>query len=437
MLSPGRIWTAAGVCLGLFVAALAWLSLRAIETDRAEQDARAQAAVEENVRLALWRMDTRLAALVADENMRPTYNYTSVLTIPSRTSGNKNGRVENMFLCSPLLNTKPAEIRTYFQVDAEGEASLPSLPPVQWRETLTPNFYMADNTAPETQRLSELRALLKKRDVAAALTQAFADDPYLRNMPYDGEQQIPQFAVVAPNAKAEPVQVFNGYFANNDLNAADSLNNLALLPETNGNATQLSQNGGNATITNSSPRYINPQNDGFSRGGRGATIEAQRRGSLAAASRPGLRHASRRSTIVTQSKRVSATGGLRRFQFAESQKLRQQRQRCRSRGHQQSLGVELRLDRRRPENRAADRTSQPHDAAVDRARSVAGAPRQRRRQTDHAGVLAGLVGDPQGPAGVGDRSVAERRSGTGFRHAVGRPARVGFVAHPLGPGGVT
>ena len=64
---PLHVWTAYGICLAVAAAALAGLTTRAIEADRAEAAARQEAAVEENVRLALWRIDSMLAALVARE----------------------------------------------------------------------------------------------------------------------------------------------------------------------------------------------------------------------------------------------------------------------------------------------------------------------------------------------------------------------------------
>jgi signal transduction histidine kinase len=61
-------------CLAIAAAGLGALTHRAIEADRADNRARQEAAVEENVRLALWRIDSALAAIVAREtaNVRRT-----------------------------------------------------------------------------------------------------------------------------------------------------------------------------------------------------------------------------------------------------------------------------------------------------------------------------------------------------------------------------
>lgn len=73
-MKPRHAWIAFAACLAVAAAGLAALTHRALEADRAEAAARHEAAVEENVRLALWRIDSSLAALVAREtaNVRGT-----------------------------------------------------------------------------------------------------------------------------------------------------------------------------------------------------------------------------------------------------------------------------------------------------------------------------------------------------------------------------
>jgi signal transduction histidine kinase len=73
-MKPLNAWIAFAACLAIAAAGLAALTHRALEADRAEAAARHEAAVEENVRLALWRIDSTLAALVAREtaNVRGT-----------------------------------------------------------------------------------------------------------------------------------------------------------------------------------------------------------------------------------------------------------------------------------------------------------------------------------------------------------------------------
>ncbi len=73
-MSPRGAWAAYAACLAIAATGLAALTYRALEADRAEATARQEAAVEENVRLSLWRIDAALTALVAREtaNVRTT-----------------------------------------------------------------------------------------------------------------------------------------------------------------------------------------------------------------------------------------------------------------------------------------------------------------------------------------------------------------------------
>jgi signal transduction histidine kinase len=66
-MKPLHAWLAFAICLAVAAAGLAALTHRALEADRAEAAARQDAAIEENVRLALWRIDSTLTALVARE----------------------------------------------------------------------------------------------------------------------------------------------------------------------------------------------------------------------------------------------------------------------------------------------------------------------------------------------------------------------------------
>ena len=73
-MKPLHAWIAFAACLAVAAMGLAALTHRALEADRAEATVRHEAAIEENVRLALWRIDSTLIALVAREtaNVRGT-----------------------------------------------------------------------------------------------------------------------------------------------------------------------------------------------------------------------------------------------------------------------------------------------------------------------------------------------------------------------------
>ena len=77
MRRPWHIWLAFGLCFAVVLAAMGLLTVIALRLNRTEAEARHRAALEENVRLALWRMDSALAPLIAQEGGRPYFAYTS------------------------------------------------------------------------------------------------------------------------------------------------------------------------------------------------------------------------------------------------------------------------------------------------------------------------------------------------------------------------
>ena len=97
------IWLALAACVALACGALAWLSLTTVRLERAEAKARADALVEERVRLALWRMDGRLARLIAQESTR-----VRPVSVSSWTNSDPVGRAARQpFRPSTLTSASP------------------------------------------------------------------------------------------------------------------------------------------------------------------------------------------------------------------------------------------------------------------------------------------------------------------------------------------
>jgi signal transduction histidine kinase len=76
---PWHAWFLYGLSLAVAIAALGWLTASALRLERNETATRARSERDERVRLALWRMDTRVMPLVAQEAARKydTYSTTS------------------------------------------------------------------------------------------------------------------------------------------------------------------------------------------------------------------------------------------------------------------------------------------------------------------------------------------------------------------------
>jgi signal transduction histidine kinase len=81
MKRPWQVWlvfVAGAVAAAL---AMAWLTRQALQADRLRRVAEAEAELEQRVSLALWRMDTELAPIVAEEVIRPPSAYRAAFPI--------------------------------------------------------------------------------------------------------------------------------------------------------------------------------------------------------------------------------------------------------------------------------------------------------------------------------------------------------------------
>jgi signal transduction histidine kinase len=106
-------------CLAVVLGGLGWVSVTALQRDRAEITARAQAEFEEDVRLVLWRMDSALAALLARESARPYIEYDAFY--PTTSSDQEP-------VPSSLLLERPEHVRLHVEIDPTGALSSPQAP---------------------------------------------------------------------------------------------------------------------------------------------------------------------------------------------------------------------------------------------------------------------------------------------------------------------
>jgi len=126
-----HIWMAFALCLAVGVTGMGWLTMRAIELDRAEARARAEAArarrkteLQERVAMALWRMDWMLTPLIAQEAARPSFVYQPFLSSPA----SKGGKGDPQVVASPLLTQPPDYIVLNFDFSVENGWTSPQSP---------------------------------------------------------------------------------------------------------------------------------------------------------------------------------------------------------------------------------------------------------------------------------------------------------------------
>jgi signal transduction histidine kinase len=81
MKHPWQVWLVYAVCVFGAAGAMAWLTRQAVEADQMRRAAEAGAELEQRVSLALWRMDTELAPIIAEEVIRPASAYRPVANV--------------------------------------------------------------------------------------------------------------------------------------------------------------------------------------------------------------------------------------------------------------------------------------------------------------------------------------------------------------------
>jgi signal transduction histidine kinase len=151
---PWHVWCGFAAALAVVLAAMAWVSAAVLRLERDAEAAAAGAAVEEDVRLALWRIDTTLAAMVAQENARPYFAYDAFYPagVPARPTKGQPTTDEHL-VASPLLVCPPPHMRLYFQFDVEHGLTSPQVPRTELRELAEWQLGDSQRLAAKTEEL--------------------------------------------------------------------------------------------------------------------------------------------------------------------------------------------------------------------------------------------------------------------------------------------
>lgn len=158
-MKPAHVWTLFALCLAGVLAAMGWSSVIVLRLERSQTLAQAQAALEENARLALWRMDSTATSLVAQENARPYFHYRAFYAAGSPYTHMFNAAAPDApVLPSPLLLETPPQIVLHFQVEPGGDVTSPQAPAGPLRQrAVAEGHTTAARLALGTTRLGEIR----------------------------------------------------------------------------------------------------------------------------------------------------------------------------------------------------------------------------------------------------------------------------------------
>jgi signal transduction histidine kinase len=153
MKRPWQVWLALFACGALVASAMAWLTLHALRADRERTTARAEADLEQRVSLALWRMDTKLAPLIAEESARPHFYYEPAITVEAPRS---KGGPDVEQVASPLMIAPNSGVLLNFNANADGTWTSPQAPAPAWTALACSNGMTIDQIDNNRKRLDEL-----------------------------------------------------------------------------------------------------------------------------------------------------------------------------------------------------------------------------------------------------------------------------------------
>jgi signal transduction histidine kinase len=189
-----RLWAVFALCLAVLLGGVGAISAAAVRLERSEAEARRQAAVEEDVRLALWRLDSAVAPLVARESARPHFVY-AALYAPELVYTRSLAELSDaaVLVPSPLLTGLPAHVLLHFQVAPDGAVTSPQVPAGRAREVALRRYTTGPRIAEAERLLDALRPALDRR----RLLPAVAGELALAEAPV-------QLAQAAPSKVAKP-----------------------------------------------------------------------------------------------------------------------------------------------------------------------------------------------------------------------------------------
>ncbi len=166
-------WLIYAGCAGAVLSALAVVTVVVLRLERAEIKARTEAAHQEALRLALWRMDSWLAPLLAREAARPYFDYQPFYT-PQRAYTVLLRPIEQgeVLTPSPLLSFESPYFPLHFQMDPEGRLTSPQAPGGQFR-VLAEGAYLSESRIEyNSAELASIGSLVTREEVASCVAAA-------------------------------------------------------------------------------------------------------------------------------------------------------------------------------------------------------------------------------------------------------------------------
>jgi signal transduction histidine kinase len=167
---PFYTWIVFGLCLVLLLGSMGWVTATVLRLDQESATARERAVLEENIRLALWRMDSSVAPLIGRENARPYYEYHAFYPA-ERAYTRMLAKIQpgEVMVPSPLLTDVPPQILLHFQYEPGGQVTSPQVPTGNKRDLAESGYTTHEKIKIAGLKLSMLRKILEQDQLAALL----------------------------------------------------------------------------------------------------------------------------------------------------------------------------------------------------------------------------------------------------------------------------
>ncbi len=205
MSRPWKTLGVVGLCLAVVFATMAWMSHTVLTLDRAEEDALYNAALEESVRLSLWRMDSALAPIIARESARPPFIYQAFYPAAhARSLMSPEAQEGDATVPSPLLTERCPYVLLHFEIDAEQGVTSPQVPGDGEGHQRAQQFATAEELGSWSGRLGTIRGFLDLDSVAVALAASQQDTLLALSVPEDRTTVTRYEPVRATKKKMDP-----------------------------------------------------------------------------------------------------------------------------------------------------------------------------------------------------------------------------------------
>lgn len=170
MKRPFYIWLLFSLCAAVLLAVTAYTSVTVVKLNRENTQSLHRAELEESIRLAMWRLDSAAAPLIARETARPYFEYSAYYPAErAYTRMFEHVAKGEILIPSPLVLETPELIQYYFQFGPDGNLTSPQETAVRSRNGRTKNR----GKVPDTQNISsaetQIPVSFTRSDLVSAL----------------------------------------------------------------------------------------------------------------------------------------------------------------------------------------------------------------------------------------------------------------------------